>query len=221
MAENIWAEVDTERLDLARLLDGLSPMQWDQPSLCTRWRVREVVAHLLFITEWTPRRLITGMIRAGGNANRFIAGDALTQAATPSSELLQRVHLSVGARRHPPGTTPAMVLCDHLCHAQDIRRALPKPRAIPTVRLRMVADALVASGRGIGSRPRARGLHLLSADLDWTHGHGPQVSGPTEALIMALAGRRDAIRELRGPGVATLASRIAEQAVAPQASTLI
>ena len=35
-----------ERRDLAAVLAGLTPEQWDAPSLCTGWRVREVAAHL-------------------------------------------------------------------------------------------------------------------------------------------------------------------------------
>ena len=50
---------------------------------------------------------------------------------------------------------------------------------------------------------------LLPTDVDWTHGDGPEVSGPGEALIMAAAGRRVALDELTGDGVATLAERIA------------
>jgi uncharacterized protein (TIGR03083 family) len=33
-------------LDLADLLDSIPDVQWDTPSLCEGWRVREVIAHL-------------------------------------------------------------------------------------------------------------------------------------------------------------------------------
>ncbi len=34
-----------ERLEFADFLAGLSPEQWDSPTLCAGWRVRDVVAH--------------------------------------------------------------------------------------------------------------------------------------------------------------------------------
>jgi hypothetical protein len=36
-----------ERADLAEFLATLSTQQWQAPTLCTRWRVREVVAHII------------------------------------------------------------------------------------------------------------------------------------------------------------------------------
>ena len=36
-----------ERTDLADLLETLTPEQWEAPSLCQGWRVRDVVAHVM------------------------------------------------------------------------------------------------------------------------------------------------------------------------------
>ena len=55
---------------------------------------------------------------------------------------------------------------------------------------------------------RARGVRLVATDLDWTHGKGPEVRGSGEALLMVMAGRRDALDDLTGPGKATLAQHI-------------
>ncbi len=49
---DVWAEVAAERNDLADLLETLTPEQWDAPSLCNQWKVRDVVGHLVF----APRR---------------------------------------------------------------------------------------------------------------------------------------------------------------------
>jgi len=40
-----------ERAEFADLLVGLSPEQWDRPSLCELWRVRDVVAHVISYDE--------------------------------------------------------------------------------------------------------------------------------------------------------------------------
>ena len=36
-----------EREEFAALLESLTPRQWDSPTLCERWRVRDVVAHVI------------------------------------------------------------------------------------------------------------------------------------------------------------------------------
>jgi hypothetical protein len=44
--------------------------------------------------------------------------------------------------------------------------------------------------------------------MEWSHGRGPEVHGSGEALLMAMAGRADALRDLDGPGKAKLARRL-------------
>src|SRR4051812_38061330 len=36
-----------ERAELAEYLDTLTPQQWAAPSLCTKWSVKDVVAHVI------------------------------------------------------------------------------------------------------------------------------------------------------------------------------
>ena len=54
----------------------------------------------------------------------------------------------------------------------------------------------------------ARGVRLVATDFDWSYGKGPEVRGSGEALLMAMAGRPDALRDLDGPGTARLAARM-------------
>lgn len=93
-------------------------------------------------------------------------------------------------------------------HRQDIRRPLGLPRAIPAPRLTVALD-FATTARPIRAVPRIRGLTLTATDLDWTTGAGPEITGPDESLLMALAGRRGISDELAGPGLATLTGRIA------------
>ena len=44
--EQSWQVITEQRLGLARLLEGLSDAEWEQPSLCAGWRVRDVAAHV-------------------------------------------------------------------------------------------------------------------------------------------------------------------------------
>jgi hypothetical protein len=59
-----------------------------------------------------------------------------------------------------------------------------------------------------GLRTRARHIRIESADIPWSFGEGPVVTGPSEAILMALNGRAEALSELSGPGSAVLAGRL-------------
>ena len=45
-----------ERAELVDLLVTLTHDQWDAPTLCTRWQVRDVVAHIFSYDELSTRR---------------------------------------------------------------------------------------------------------------------------------------------------------------------
>jgi len=48
---------------------------------------------------------------------------------------------------------------------------------------------------------------LRATDAEWTHGTGPEVSGPILSLVMAMTGRKVADGDLTGEGLETLRSR--------------
>ena len=56
-----------------RLLVGLSPDQWQQPSLCERWRVRDVIAHVLSYDELSRWALVKRFAKDGFLPNRINA----------------------------------------------------------------------------------------------------------------------------------------------------
>jgi uncharacterized protein (TIGR03083 family) len=100
-----------------------------------------------------------------------------------------------------------IALVDGTVHHQDIRRALNQPRTIPADRLARILPLIPGNPR-LGAGRRIRGLQLRATDVDWTHGDGPEVTGPGEALMMAMTGRRAALDDLDGPGKAKLTQRI-------------
>jgi hypothetical protein len=51
-------------------------------------------------------------------------------------------------------------------------------------------------------------VRLAPTDLDWSHGSGPEITGPAEAMLMAITGRASAIGELAGPGQPVVARRL-------------
>ena len=77
---------------------------------------------------------------------------------------------------------------------------------MPVERLRPVR--LRPHRAAVGAFGRIRGLRLVATDFDWAAGKGAEVSGPGEALLMAMAGRGVALGELSGPGLPVLARRV-------------
>ena len=108
----------------------------------------------------------------------------------------------------PSGFKGGIALTDGTIHHQDVRRALGLPRTIPDT------DSSLSSTSPWEPPPcppkaTAKGLKLLATDVDWGSGAGPEVTGPGEALLMAAAGRAQALGELSGEGLATLDERVA------------
>ncbi|MCE0767419.1 maleylpyruvate isomerase family mycothiol-dependent enzyme [Pseudonocardia kujensis] len=197
-----------ERASLVTLLESLTSEQWDAPTLCERWRVREVVAHMFSYDELSTLGALGRLLRNGMSLDRAnIAGLARYADHTPAQLLaLARKHL------HPSGLTAKfggrIALADAMIHQQDIRRPLGLPRQIPADRITTVLE-FASTARPLGAAPRIAGLQLTATDVEWSHGEGPEVRGPAEPLLMAMVGRRGITSELDGTGVAALEGRIA------------
>jgi uncharacterized protein (TIGR03083 family) len=194
-----------ERADLAGFLDTLTPQEWQAQSLCDRWTVKDVVAHIVSYDELTP----LGLVKRFAKGRVVRANDVGVKEFAPLSpqELLE----FLGRHLHPKGLTAGfggmIALVDGTVHHQDIRRALGHPRAVPVDRLERILP-LVPGNPRLGAGRRIRGLRLTATDVAWEHGDGPEVSGTGEALLMAMTGRPEAVKELTGPGQATMAERV-------------
>ncbi|CAM3144006.1 maleylpyruvate isomerase family mycothiol-dependent enzyme [Prescottella defluvii] len=195
-----------ERAQLAALLKSLTAQQWQEPSLCAGWTVRDVVAHMLSYEELGPVGVVSRFMRGRlrfDRANDIGLADFDGQGPQQLVDLLDR-------SLQPRGLTTAfgsrIALVDGMIHQQDIRRPLGIPRDIPAERL-APALSFARIAPPIGARRRIRGLRLVATDLDWAAGRGPEIRGSGEALLMSIAGRHDVTGELEGPGLATLRGR--------------
>jgi uncharacterized protein (TIGR03083 family) len=196
-----------ERRDLADLLDDLTPEQWLHPSLCDGWAVRDVVAHLISYEEIGYLAAAGTLLRAGFRPVRMneLRRHAYRDHGPEQLVGILRAHL------RPRGFTAAfgggIGLTDCVIHHQDIRRPLGVPREVPPDRL---VEALDFSLRApvLPTRQNVAGVRAVASDVDWQHGDGPEIHGPGEAILMALAGRAHALDELDGPGVAVLTERV-------------
>lgn len=195
--------VAAERRELVEFLRTLSEEEWETPSLCSGWRVHDVVAHLLYDAT-SPLTYAKAIRRARGSidgTNNVLVDD---ERQTPPAQLVARLKSSVG-RGPLARVAPSMALADALVHHQDIRRPLGKPRTIPADRLRVVLDHPDPFAR---PKRFTRGLRFVATDLDWAKGDGPEVHGAGEALALAIVGRPVVLDELSGDGVEILRTRM-------------
>lgn len=200
---SVRAMARQERQEFAELLDGLSPQQWQAPTLCNGWNVGDVVAHTIAYLGQTRMGLVAAMLAARGQIDRLNESALRTAAGPDELRGLMRAGVDPSGAGALYGCRVALIEC--LIHQQDIRRPLGLPRIIPAGTLR-ASLTFARVSPVIGGAWRTRGLRLIATDLDWSAGHGPAIRGPGEALLLAMTGRVGAIAdELQGPGLAQLA----------------
>ncbi|HYP93679.1 MAG TPA: maleylpyruvate isomerase family mycothiol-dependent enzyme [Mycobacterium sp.] len=196
-----------EREGFASFLDGLTSQQWNSPTLCELWTVREVAIHTVSYDELTTAGLVGRFLKGRLNTDRINA----IGVADYSDRSPQQITVLIRSYAQPHGLTGGfggkIALTDGMIHQQDIRRSIGLPRTIDPERLRTALN-FARFAPTIRGAWRARGVRLVASDLDWSHGRGPEVRGPGEALLMAMAGRRAALDDVDGPGKAKLAQHI-------------
>ena len=200
---------DDEDADFSAYLHTLAPGDWERPSLCEGWRVRDVVGHVLYGNELKLWTLPFRLARYGFSSDR--SGKAYSIARAEGRTPEQLVH-DFDARDAWAGTCrvfpPRLVLLDRLVHHQDIRRALGHDRTVPAERLVACLDAAPTLGSVFRAKRRSKGLRFEATDVAWTWGSGPTVRGPGEAILLTVLGRADPLDELAGDGLATLRARV-------------
>jgi uncharacterized protein (TIGR03083 family) len=204
-----WEAERDEMLDLAERFAVLDDDQWNSPSLCAQWRIRDVLGHVTAGAEGVFRfgAIFRGMLRHGFNYNRWIAADGQLRGRQDPAILLKVLRNAAVNPSAPPGTRSVRGLMHVLVHGQDMCRPLGIARNLPEAHLVPVADFVKDDVHMFGAKKRIAGLRLTASDMDWSHGNGPEVTGPAEALVMVMAGRLVALDDLSGEGKAALVSR--------------
>ena len=204
----VWAAVDAERLSLAALLEDLSTEEWETPSLCAGWRVREVAAHLTqaHAGVWAAAR---GMLLARGDFNRMIDRMARDQARLPVDAYPRLLRSMVGPRRKAPGVSALEPLIDVLVHGQDMAIPLGRDRAVPVEAARLSVERVWPNLFPFRAARRFAGIGFSATDCTWSGGQGAAVEGPIGAILLVLTGRPAGLSRLSGPGVSEVEQRLA------------
>ena len=198
-----------ERLALVDRLRDLPAEDWDRPSLCTGWRIRDVLAHLTTPYLVSVPAMAAEFLRHRGISRAMDAVARRLADEHPSDELLAVLEANASTPFRPPGLPLNAPLTDAIAHSADIRWALGDPVADwsdDTARVAPVLDFLTGPLALTGFvRPgRVRGLALVANDQDWRHGRGAEVRGPSLLLALGVLGRAPAIDGLTGDEVTQL-----------------
>ena len=204
LRECVWPLVHGERLALIDDLADLTDDQWAHPSLCGDWTVHDVAAHLIRNAKTTRLGIVRDMVRARFDFDRQNAQGVERERGVTPHETLARLRQVASRTSTPPAPLDSR-LVEEVVHGEDIRRPLGIKRDYPSeavVRsLRYQVRTPVSLG---GAKQRIATIRLQATDADLSIGDGPEVSGPTLALLMAISGRKAALGDLDGPGVAAL-----------------
>jgi len=205
--DETWELIHRERAAMADTLAELKPSQWTEPSLCAGWSVHLAAAHILAGAEQTQLGFITGMASSGFRFNTMIDRDARRLGKLAPAEIIERLRARTSTTNGPPAPAVTM-LGEIVVHTGDILYPLGQARDSSPKALAACLDMYQGTGFPVGAKKRIDGLRLIATDADWSHGTGPEVTGPALPLLLAMTGRAAGLDALSGSGVATLGSRM-------------
>ncbi len=205
--DEVWRTIDQQRTELADLMETFTEQEWETPSLCEGWRVREVAAHLT-LAQMRLLPALGEVLRARGSFNRMVHDTAVRQAERPVADYPVLLRAMVGSRRKAPFVSDIEPLLDQLVHGQDMVVPLGRTRQMPLEAAATAAQRAWDLNWPFRTKKRLHGFKLSATDHPWAVGEGTLVEGPVRALLMLVTGREVVLPELSGPGADELRARL-------------
>lgn len=202
--DQAWRVIHEQRAALADILESLSPGEWEHPSLCEEWTVRDVAAHVISAPEATVGQVATAVLRAQGSLDRASRDYTRRLSQRPTEAIVADYRRLALSRRLAPGTRYRDALVDVLVHTQDIVIPLGRHHQMPRDAARFVAETYRRNRVPFHARKRLAGCRLEATDIEWVAGEGVLVRGPISALVLLITGRPAALSALSGDGVPRL-----------------
>jgi len=182
--------LDRATAEAGRRVRQVSPDQWDLPTPCGEWTVRDLVNHLVrgntmsvMLLDGASRDEIMAMFRSAEPGEDLVAGYAETEAVQNAAfradgALDQTVH-------HPMGDIPATLLLqfrtgDAALHAWDLARAIGADEELDGELVQALYD---------GFLPMAPMMAGSGAFGEGASGTVPD-DAPVQTKMLDLAGRR-------------------------------
>ncbi|MGH3310893.1 MAG: hypothetical protein ACRDP3_09940 [Streptomyces sp.] len=213
---------DVVRTPMLRLQRAGSPLRWQQQHLSLARAHRDKRRALESSLDsdglwkdagWREARLEEMYHRLCANPRDALpeALEAALQAGMAGSVLLHRCARTIAQAGQDTGNDNVAAWGRRLSTAEDDAVEISR---VPS---RRTADEsacapLPARWSECGGRRRVQARQParlgVATDLDWSHGRGPEVRGPGEVILRAVAGRCGVVGELSGDGQRKLAHRI-------------
>jgi uncharacterized protein (TIGR03083 family) len=173
---------------LADLLTAMAVDTWDAPSLCEKWLVRHVIAHVTMPARLTPEQFGIEMATAGGDFTTLSNTVAARDASLPVADLLDQLRSPGLHAWQPPGCGAAGALSHAVIHSLDVTVALNRPAVAPREAAIAVLDQLVAAN-GTWFGVDLTDARLEATDTGWSWGRGRLVRADSGCLVALLSGR--------------------------------
>ncbi|MEU5161377.1 TIGR03086 family metal-binding protein [Streptomyces sp. NPDC020875] len=168
---------------------AVRPDQWDEPTPCSEWSVRDLVNHLTAEQLWVPDLVTDGAsIEDVGDAyDGDVLGRDPRAAWDAAARAARRAFGAPGALRRTVqlsyGETPAVAYCaqmttDAVVHSWDLARAIGAPERLPDDLVAFALDEVTP----YAGRLAATGLFAPPIEPPPGDGH--------QTRLLALLGRR-------------------------------
>ena len=201
-----WDVIHRERAAMAGTLATLGSGQWSEPSMCDGWSVQVTAAHIVLGAEQTPGHFFRRMAANGMRFNTMMDRHAPGRGAADG-----RDHRTAPGDHddHQPSSGPGRDDARRDRRAlEDIRRPSASRRTPARRAVLGCLDLIAGSGFPVRHKKRIEGLRLVATEVEWSHGTGPEVSGPGLDLVLAMTGRAAGLDGLTGDGVEMLGARL-------------
>ncbi len=181
-----WVAPTYERW--ANLLTTSPAVTWDAPTLCDKWLVRHVVAHVTMPARLSPEQFGAEMAAARGDFTVLSDTVAARDASLPPEELLSQLRTPKLHEWLPPGGGAAGALNHAVIHSLDVTIALGRPTVAPREAVITVLDLLTAPN-GTLFGVDMTGIRIEATDTAWSRGEGRSIRADSGSLVALLSGR--------------------------------
>ena len=177
---------------VAGMLEELTAEQWESPSLCERWRVRDVAGHLVWRVGSPSGRMMAGALGTmiGERVGPMEAFEVLAvhEAEADYATLVARLRHIAALKLSGVGRRGVGELTEVVVHGFDMAQPLGIDLAIDS----SVTHAVARSATRLlpfAKREVLRRRTLVAEDAGWRIGRGPEITGTAEAIVLYLFGR--------------------------------
>lgn len=199
-----WETAAKARREFADMIEGLTPEQLEQQSLCSEWTAQGVLAHVTSFVETNLPAFMATIAKSGFNFDKASVAMANKQLARPVPDVIQSLRSKATKSAPLPMFPEELTVSDVTIHTQDVRRALGLEAKIDEGIQRTTLEFLTTHKMAttlVDRRP-IEGVRLVATDSDWSFGTGPEITGTSEAIMMGLS-NRPVLDDLSGDGLAS------------------